>query len=141
VILRVDASGPYTLSSPFAVTWVGRGAWTSLSLVANAVNVLDYRRDGTTVYGAIIENGGLELDPWTLSFQANGTKSVLIARAEDIDVANASTYGTGTVTYAQNGVDISSETDPVAFAAGDRLGITVSGLSGEVLVSVPRFLP
>lgn len=75
------------------------------------------------------------MDPYLISFQTNGTVTVL-AQAEDIDLPNVSTYGTGSVTYKRNGAAISQRT---TFQEGDRLGVTVTGTSGEFLVSIPRY--
>lgn len=144
LVLQIDATGGYTLGSPFPVTWLDGSSWDDLDLSANAVNIIQFANIGTTVYGAIVyKDGAIRLDSYVLSFADNGSQLVVVTQAETLDLANVSnveadgTAGTGTLAFEKNGVSASGST---AFAAGDVLKVTLSGSTTPTAVSIPRSL-
>lgn len=141
LILMVDGSGGHTFTGP-TVQWIDGASWDDLDLSPNAVNVVQFFQGlpgGSSVadpFAALLWNGAVLLDPYVFSFQQNGTLKIVLTRAEELDVANASTHGDGSVTYAKNGSDITTRT---TFAASDILEVTVSGQTDTTAVSIPRY--
>jgi hypothetical protein len=134
-VLRIDGTGGYTLAGTPTVTFVDGRSFSDADLAANAENIFTFWRVGAITYGSLLTNGTLAFDPYKVCFLANGTVT-LLTETEQIDVATATTFGTGTIAYTKNGGAIVALT---TFAAGDRLGITCTGISGSITVRVPRF--
>ncbi len=134
-VLRINATGGYTLAGTPTVTFVDGRSFSDLDLSANAENIVTFWRVGAITYASLLTNGELAYDPYKVCFLANGT-IVVITEAESIDVANATAHGTGTVAYQKNGATITTRT---TFAVGDRLGIVCTGISGSISVRVPRY--
>jgi len=140
-VLKIDGTGGYSFASPFNVTWVDGGSWSDLDLTADAVNVMAFWRAGATVYGALVWNGETPLDPYKVCFLEDAAV-VILTEAEDIDVANATKNGDGTITYARDsGSGFGSITTRTTFGAGDRLRVTCDSLTGTTTVRIPRFAP
>lgn len=135
-VLRVDATGGYTVTGTPTVEWADGSAWDDLNLEANAENILTFWRVGATTYGAFVTTGELALDPYKVCFLADA-EVVIMAEDEDIDVANDSQNGDGTITYEKNGTPITART---AFVEGDRLSVICSGMTGTTTVRIPRFI-
>ncbi len=141
-VLKVDATGGYTLTSTPTVTWLDGSSWADLDLSANATNIVALQWVGATVYASLLWNGALSLDPFVLSFADNGAQGVPITRATTLplgDVTNLEldgTAGTGTLTFKKNsGSDI---TGNQAFVAGDVLTVTLASSTTPSVVSIPR---
>lgn len=141
-VLRVDASGPYTLPGSGnrpVVTFVDGHSWNDADLTANAENVFVFWQVGTTTYGALITNGNLLLDPYKVCFLENA-EVVIMTEAEDIDVANYSQNGDGNITYGKNqSPDSGAITTPTTFAVGDRLHVKCASATGTTAVRIPRY--
>ena len=134
-VLKVPNNG-YTLSGTPTVTWVDGHSFDSLDMTAGTVNMVVFWRVDTITYAALVTNGEIPLDAYKVSFQENASVTIL-TEAEDVDVANASKYGDGTITYAKNGSPITART---TFAADDRLTVTCASATGETTVRVPRYV-
>jgi len=143
VVLRIDATGGYTLSGTPTVTWVDGSAFSKFDLTANAENVATFWRIGATTYGALVTNGTIDLDPFVMSFSGDGTQLVVVSQAETLDLSSVThveidgTAGTGTLSYKKNNAAASGST---AFSASDVLAVTLSGSSAASTVSIPRSL-
>jgi len=139
--LRIDATGGYTLSGTPTVTWVDGSTFADLDLSANAVNIVTFWQVGSITYAAFAWNGSLELDPYTMTFQEDGSVLIVVTQAETIDLGSVThveadgTAGTGTLSYAKNGSAASGST---AFAAGDVLTVTLASSTTPSAVSIPR---
>ena len=134
-VLRINATGGYTLGGTPTVTFVDGRSFADADLTANAENIVTFWRVGTITYASLLTTGELAYDPYKVCFLEDGTITIL-TEAESIDVANATDYGTGTIAYQKNGATITTRT---TFAAGDRLGIVCSSISGSISVRVPRY--
>jgi hypothetical protein len=142
-VLKIDGTGGYSLSGTPTVTWVNGVSFSDLDLTANAVNIVNFWRVGSTTYAFLVSNGSVALPSHAVSFPDDGTVLIASDRDETIDLANAihkeidGTAGTGTLTYKKNnGSDISVSTD---FDAGDVLAITLSGGTAASTVTIPRY--
>jgi hypothetical protein len=142
LVLRIDATGGYTLSGTPTVTFVDGASWDDIDLTADAENILTFWRVGTTTYAALVTNGQLALDPYVMTFPDDGTILIAVARAEMIDLGSVThleadgTAGTGTLSYTKDGVAASGST---AFTAGEVLGVTLASSTTASAVSIPRF--
>ena len=144
LVIMVDATGGYTVSSPFAVTWLDGSSWGDLDLTANAVNIMQFVNIGTTVYGALVyKDGVITLEPYVLSFADDGSQLVVVTQAETLDLGSVTnveaggTAGTGTLAFEQNG---GAATGVTSFVSGDVLKVTLSGSGTPTAVSIPRVL-
>jgi hypothetical protein len=144
-VLKIDAIGGYTLTSTPTVTFVDGSSFADADMSANAVNTFVFWVDGAVTYGALVTNGSLALDPYVIPFPAAGTALIVVARAETIDLSNAlnveadGTTGTGTLSYAKDGVAISPIVS-TAFVAGEVLTVTLSGSTTATAGSIPRYV-
>lgn len=82
------------------------------------------------------------LEPLYVNPQADGNFYVVFDFAVTLDLANVRTRGTGTVDYAKStdGTSFSNVSTATAFAAGDVLRITVTGLNDYLTLAIPRTL-
>jgi hypothetical protein len=141
-VLRIDATGGYSLAGTPTVTFVDGSSWSDLDLTASSENIVTFWRVDTTTYAALVTNGQLALDPYTMTFPDDGTVLIAVARAETIDLANVThlevdgTAGTGTLSYTKNNVSASGST---SFAVGDVLGVTLASSTTASAVSIPRY--
>jgi hypothetical protein len=139
-VLRIDGTGGYTLENTPTVTFADGSSWSDVSLTANAENVLLFWRVGTTTYGAILMAGDIALDPYKVCFLEDA-EVVIMAEAEDIDVANDSQGGDGVITYKKgSGASLTDITARTTFALGDRLHVICTGQTGVTTVRIPRFV-
>ena len=134
-VLRIDATGGYTLAGTPTVTFVDGRSFADADLAANAENIFTFWRVGSITYAALITNGSIEFDPYKLHFIENATVTVLTEN-ESIDVANATKNGDGTITFQRNGSAITVRTD---FSVGDRLSVTCATATTATSVRVPRY--
>jgi hypothetical protein len=136
MVLRINATGGYTLAGVPTVTWLDGSGWSDVNLAANAQTIIAFSHYGATTYAWLISNGVLELDPYKIAFQENGTVTIL-TEAETLMLAAATKHGDGTITFTQNGSAASGTT---VFALGDRLGVVCVSATGPTTVRVPRRL-
>lgn len=140
-VLAIDSTGGYLLSSTPTVTWVDGASFSDLDLSANAVNVVTFWQLGSTIYAALITNGALSLDPYVMSFAADGSQLVVVSRSETLDLGSVThleadgTAGTGTLSYKKNGVTATGST---SFTSGDVLEVTLASSTTPSVVSIPR---
>lgn len=143
--LNIDGTGGYSLPPGVSlptVVWVDGNGWADISLVAYAKNLVNFWQVGLTTYAALITNGVFALDPYVIAFPADGTALLPIARGETValgsvtHLAAAGGAGTGTLSFTKDGAAASGNT---SFAAGEVLGVTLSGGSAPSGVSIPRF--
>ena len=137
--LHINATGGYMLSSTPAVTWVDGSDWSDLDLTANAKNEVRFWQVGAVTYAALVWNGDLALDPYTVCFISGQETTVIILTAyEEIGAGGVTKHGDGTITLSRNGGG--AITTRTAFDAGDRLGVQLSsGMGTTVAVSIPRY--
>lgn len=139
-VLRIDATGGYTLENTPTVTFVDGSSWSDVNLTANAENILTFWQVGTTTYGAILTTGELALDPYKVCFLEDA-EVVIMTEAEDIDVANDSQGGDGVITYKKgSGATVTDITARTTFASGDRLHVVCTGQTGVTTVRIPRYV-
>lgn len=140
-VLRVNATGGYTVSGTPAVTFVDGSTWSDLNLSANAVNVIQFGRKGSITYAAFLANGALALDPHTMTFPVDGTVLIPIARQETLVLGSVmhrsitGGAGSGSLEFRRNDTPV---TGTQVFAAGQVLAVTRSGGSAASGVSIPR---
>lgn len=143
IALRINTTGGYTVSGLPAVTWIDGSSWNDLNLAANAVNLLTLWQVGSTIYGAIVFNGLLELESHKLSFDDNGSQLIVFDRPQTLDLGNVvnveadGTAGTGTLTYQRNGTTVSGVT---SFSTGQVLRVTLASSVTPTAVGIPRVL-
>lgn len=137
LVLRIDSTGGYIASGLPTVVWLNGRTWDDLNLAANAENVLVLAFDGGTIYGSLLFNGEMALDPYKATVFANGTYPIP-TEAESIDLANVTKpTGDGTLAFNKNGgAAITVRTD---FAVGDVLNVVVTGLTTTTAVRIPRY--
>jgi len=135
LVLKIDATGGYTLAGTPTVTWLDGSSWSDIDLTANAVNILQFVRIGSTTYATLVYNGDIPLDPYKVCFLADETVTI-VTEAEDVDVASDTTDGDGTITYEKNGVGITTRT---TFTEGDVLSVICTGLTTTTAVRIPRY--
>jgi len=139
----IDGTGGYALSGTPSVTWTDGSTWDDLDLTADAVNIVVFVRIGATTFATLLSNGTVSLEPYVLSFAADGEQLIGVTRAETIDGANVSnveadgTTGTGTVNLYKND-DSVAFTTATSFDAGDVLKVEVTGSSTPSAVAIPR---
>lgn len=135
IVLRMDATGGYTIAEPADLVFRDGQAWADLDTTANNTNIVVVERVGTQWY-AYLDNGQAPTqDPVAFSFQANGDLYFVAHENMTLDVGNTRQTGTGTVAFAKNGSAITAAT---AFAAGDVLKVTCSGIGTHKAVTIPR---
>ena len=138
--LRIDSVGGYSFDSTETLTWIDGRGWPDLNLAPNAVNLVTFWRVGATTYAALAWNDDLALDPYKACF-VDGQEGtiVILTESEEIDAANVTKHGTGTITLWK-GSDATPITTRTAFDAGNRLGVALSSAMGEtVTVRIPRY--
>jgi hypothetical protein len=143
MVLKLGAT-PYGVLNLPTVTFLDGSSWADLNLAANAFNVVYFERHGATTYAYLGSNGLYDLDPYKLSFAANGTV-VLATESEELDlrptVGFTKPTGNGAITFKKNGAggDLDVKTN---FAVGDYLLVTCASLTTATAVRIPRrYLP
>lgn len=135
IVLRMDITGGYTIAEPAGLIFRDGQAWADLDTTANNTNIVVVERVGTDWY-AYLDNGQAPTqDPVAFSFQANGDLYFVAHENMTLDVGNTRQAGTGTIAFTKNGGSITAAT---AFAAGDVLKATCSGIGTHKAVTVPR---
>lgn len=130
--------GGYAITSYPSVEFVDGSSFDDLDLNVGQVNIVVFNHMDGVTFGSIIATPKLVLDPYKLSFQVDGTITIL-TDYEALDTLNHSTYGDGGITFTRNGSPLATSWQ--VFQKGDRLGVTCTGATSETLVSVPRYLP
>jgi len=140
LLLSIDSTGDYAFASTASLTWVDGSSWDDLDLSANAVNVIQFVRVNGVTYASLVWNGALSLEPYKMCFIENGSIT-LVTENEDIDVANDSQAGDGTITYARDsGGGFGSITTRTTFDQGDTLRVTCASATGTTTVRIPRYV-
>lgn len=98
--------------------------------------------NGLQVSGALELNGQTVLEPFYINPREDGDFYITFSKPMTLDIAGAVTDGDGAVEYARKpvGGSFNTITASTAFAVGDTLRVTVSGLGDYLTITIPRTL-
>ena len=143
VVFKEDANGGHTITGGPSLQFRDRRSLSDLNTSANAVNELHVWHDGTELVAALVENGRLDLEPISMSFEANGSRLYTARQTETLDLSDVTnleedgTAGTGTLTFARNGTAVSGVQ---VFEDGQVLKVTMASATTPSTVNIPRWL-
>ena len=143
VVFKQDATGGRAITGGPTLVFRDRRSLSDLNTSANAVNELHVWHDGTELVAALVENGRLDLEPISMSFEANGSRLYTARQTETLDLSDVTnleedgTAGTGTLTFARNGTAVSGVQ---VFEDGQVLKVTMASATTPSTVNIPRWL-